>query len=542
MNNRSIDSPSRSPPAWRRQVAVAAESRPRRTRAAWACTKCPFAQGYQVGRRTRRRLPRRFVARSSATTPASTRRAVRRRECRGRLHARVGLPALATSCATSASTRAHAASTAASRAPTTSACSTTACRVSISDTAETTVSGTSAAANLTLPSGWVTGGSTAGMTALDDEPARRGRRLRSRPLRRERPVLLGPERRASALDYKRDERSGTRPSSAPSAASRRSCCARSTTRPTASTPTVRYQGERWFAQVGYYASIYNNNASSLRLDNPFNAFVAGRRRRAAWRWSRTTTTGDRALRGLARAAVEHDGRALGGDRRGHAGRPSSCRTPSTRHRDRRRCRSSNLDGNVGRDARRPHRQPRGRWTGCGCAARSPTTSARTTAAGGPSPRSSTPTCSRSSEDRVNPVYGYERMRARTAVRTSTSIDDLTVGVGGEYRTLDRTGTTQEVSKRGTARRLGPRAVPAERLPRYRPEGGARSAIRTATTERGAGERPEPADAQVQHGVPVSILRRAARQRRGRTLPLSVSANAFYGDDSYTKSQIGLGPA
>ena len=38
---------------------------------------------------------------------------------------------------------------------------------------------------------------------------------------------------------------------------------------------VRYQGKHWFAQLGYFASIYDTKAAGFQFDNPFNAAVAG---------------------------------------------------------------------------------------------------------------------------------------------------------------------------------------------------------------------------------------------------------------------------
>ena len=48
------------------------------------------------------------------------------------------------------------------------------------------------------------------------------------------------------------------------------------------------------------------------------------------------------------------------------------------------------------------------------------------------------------EDRVNAIYGYERTRLNGTADFDV-YDDLTVGVGGEWRTLDRTGSAVEVS-------------------------------------------------------------------------------------------------
>ncbi|MCX7054982.1 MAG: MtrB/PioB family outer membrane beta-barrel protein, partial [Proteobacteria bacterium] len=143
----------------------------------------------------------------------------------------------------------------------------------ISDTGETPFEGIGST-DLTLPGGWVRAGSTAGMTSL-------GTSLR--------PVDVGYDRdRYGAngryflgdkwtfvLDYKRDERSGTRPrygSFGSVSTEMLRPIDDSTDRINAD---VRYQGKHWFAQLGYFASIYDTKAASFEFDNPFNAAAPG---------------------------------------------------------------------------------------------------------------------------------------------------------------------------------------------------------------------------------------------------------------------------
>ena len=52
------------------------------------------------------------------------------------------------------------------------------------------------------------------------------------------------------------------------------------------------------------------------------------------------------------------------------------------------------------------------------------------------------------DDRVNPVYGYDRLRL-TGSADFDVYHDLTVGVGGEYKTIDRKGTPQETKGEDT---------------------------------------------------------------------------------------------
>ena len=143
----------------------------------------------------------------------------------------------------------------------------------ISDTGETIYSGIGSD-NLSLPAGWVRAGSTAGMTAL-------GASLRNVEVGYDRDrygvngsYLLG-DKWAFGLDYRRDERSGTR-----SKFGSFGTVSTELLRPVDDATdrinaTVRYNGANWFAQAGYYLSLYSNDAALLNFQNPFTAFVAG---------------------------------------------------------------------------------------------------------------------------------------------------------------------------------------------------------------------------------------------------------------------------
>ncbi len=140
---------------------------------------------------------------------------------------------------------------------------------------------------------------------------------------------------------------------------------------------------------------------------------------------------------------------------------------------------------------------------------------------------------------TNPVYGFERFR----VFGSADYDvykDVSVGLGGEYKELKRTGTKQEVSKENFTDGWGrveyrPSGLSRHRAARRRAGAQARRLQR----RRGAAGRPEPADAQVQHGVPVADLRRTGRQSRRADPPGDLERQLVLRGDSYTKSQIGL---
>ncbi len=143
------------------------------------------------------------------------------------------------------------------------------------------------------------------------------------------------------------------------------------------------------------------------------------------------------------------------------------------------------------------------------------------------------------DDRLNPVYSYERMRL-TGSADFDIYHDLTVGVGGEYRTIDRKGTTQEVKSEDTQDGWG--------RVQYRPNGYLGFVLKGGIEERD----PDKYDTSVAAGLGQNPLMRkynlAYRYRSYGdflanvalgSLPLTLSANAFYGDDSYLQSDLGM---
>ena len=110
------------------------------------------------------------------------------------------------------------------------------------------------------------------------------------------------------------------------------------------------------------------------------------------------------------------------------------------------------------------------------------------------------------DDRTNPVYGYERMRLFGSADYAV-YDELSVGVGGEYRETDRTGTRQEVRSETLYDGWG-------KL-QYRPSGNFGIVVKGGAEERdpdrydlavAGGQRAEPEHAQVPHGLPLSRIR------------------------------------
>jgi MtrB/PioB family decaheme-associated outer membrane protein len=406
----------------------------------------------------------------------------------------------------------------------------------ISDTGETVYRGVESN-DLTLPAGWVRAGTTAGMTAL-------GTSLR--------PVDVGYDRDRYGLfgrffmgdawtfgvDYKRDERSGTRSRFASFGS-----VSSETLRPVDDATdrlnaTVRYQAGRWFAQVGYYGSIYDSDADAFRFANPFTSFVAGADAgqmalepdnsynefaiSTGWfglPWNTAVTLTAAMGQGTQDAGFVdytiNPTLAVDPLPAGHLdGDVSVTRADlsvSTRPIDRLR-----LRGTVAYDERdNDSRQ----------ATFTSIVHTDQFLIG---------------EDRVNPVYGYERTRAYGTADFDV-YDDLTVGVGGEWRQTDRTGTRQEVMSEELLDGYG-RA-------QYRPSGYLGFVVKGGVEERD----PDNYDADLglaEFGQN-PLMRKYHQAYRYRSygellanvavadLPVSLGMSVFYGDDSYLQSDLGL---
>jgi MtrB/PioB family decaheme-associated outer membrane protein len=405
----------------------------------------------------------------------------------------------------------------------------------ISDTGESIYGGLGTG-SLTLPPGWVRAGSTAGMTALATslrsvEPGfdRDRYGLAGR-------VFLG-KNWSLGLDYRRDERSGTRPTYG-SFGSVSSELLRpiddATDRLNA---TVRYEGSRWFAQVGYFASLYDTKAADVTFANPFTAFVTGGDAgqlalapdntyneiavSAGWFGlpGNTAITASAAM-GQGTQDTGFVGYTLNPTLGVDAlpftnldGDVSVTRADlaiSSRPIDRLRLRGAVAYDERDNDSRQ------GSFTSIVHTDLFPV-----------------------SDDRTNPVYGYERTRL-TGTADFDVYDDLSIGVGGEYRTTDRTGTTQEVSSEDLTDGFG-RA-------QFRPNGYLGFVVKGGVQERD----PDNYDVTVAESLGQNPLMRkyelAYRYRAyGEflanvavgSLPLALGASAYYGDDSYLQSDMGL---
>ena len=403
----------------------------------------------------------------------------------------------------------------------------------ISDTGETIFSGSN---DLSLPGGWVRAGSTTGMTAL-------GTSLRSVDVGYDRDrygangrFFLG-DKWTFGLDYKRDERSGTRPRYGSFGS-----VSTEMLRPVDDTTDrinadVRYQGKHWFAQLGYFASIYDTKAASFAFDNPFNAAAPGG---DAGRMSLepdnlyselAVSLGWYGLPGntavTLSAALGQGSQETGfnpytinptiavdalpfANLNGDMSVTRADLTVSARPMDRLRLRGSAAYDERKNDSRQ------GDFTSIVHTDLFPL-----------------------AEDRVNAVYGYERTRLNGSADFDV-YDDLAIGVGGEYRNTDRTGSALEVSSEQVLDGWG--------RVQFRPSGYLGIVAKGGVEERD----PDKYDVNVAAGFGQNpLMRKYNMAYRYRSygellanvavgsLPLSLGASVHYGDDSYLQSDLGL---
>jgi MtrB/PioB family decaheme-associated outer membrane protein len=406
---------------------------------------------------------------------------------------------------------------------------------SIADTAQSVYDGTGSRSQ-SLPADWVRAGSTAGMTALDSSLHRA-----DVGFDRDRYGAAGSYwfggKLLLSLDYRRDDRDGNRPTFGSFGS-----VSTQMLRPISDTTdrinaTARYEGSKWFAQVGYYASIFDNKAESVRWDNPFNSPVPG------------GTEGRMALEPsndyheIALSAGMHGlpwNTVLGLSASTGEGTQNTSFVPYTIN-------SSiltdalplaNLGGKVKVNraeftaSSRPLDRLRLRGSVAWDERKDDSKQAYFTSIVHTD-------LFLLDEDRLNPTYGYERLRARGSADFDV-YNDLTIGAGGEYKKLDRKGTAQAVSSEETLDGWG--------RVQYRPNGYLGVVIK------GGAERRDPQ----QYDMTVAadngdnpLMRKYYLAYRYRsygdlltnvalgTLPLTLSGNVFYADDRYLQSHLGL---
>jgi MtrB/PioB family decaheme-associated outer membrane protein len=406
----------------------------------------------------------------------------------------------------------------------------------IADTGETIYRGVGSE-DLRLPAGWVRAGSTAGMTAL-------GSTLRQVDVGYDRDryglrgsYLLG-DNWTFGVDYRRDERSGTRPRFG-SFGSVTTELLRpvddSTDRIDAS---VRYAGKNWFAQAGYYLSLYDTKAAAFRWDNAFSRFgsFGGDVGQMALEPDNTysefaVSVGWYGLPG--NTSVTASG-AMGQGEQDTGFTPYTINPVPTLD----PLPFSNLDGDVSvtRVDLAVASQPMSRLRLRGAVAYDERdndsrqglfTSAIHT------------DLFPIAEDRTNAVYGYERTRLYGSADYAV-YDDLSIGVGGEWRKTDRTGTRVEVTSEEVLDGWG-RA-------QYRPTGYLGFVVKGGAEER----EPDRYDTSVAIANGQNPLMRKYNQAyRYRSygellanvavgsLPVTLGASVYYGDDSYLQSDLGL---
>jgi MtrB/PioB family decaheme-associated outer membrane protein len=405
----------------------------------------------------------------------------------------------------------------------------------LSDTGETVFTGVGSD-DLSLPGGWVRAGNTGGFTALNSS-------LRQVDVGFDRDrygvngrYLLG-QHWSFGLDYKRDERSGTRPrfGSFGSVSSE-------TLRPVDDatdrvTADVRYEGKNWFAQLGYFASSYDTKVPGFQFDNPFNAFVAGGDQ------GQMALEPDNSYNELAvslgwyglpgNTAVTLSA-AMGQGKQddaffGYTVNPNIAVDALP---------LANLDGDISvtRASLTVSTRPIDRLRLRGAATYDERDNDSKQAAFTSIVHTDLFPIG---EDRVNAIYGYERTRLNGTADFDV-YDDLTVGVGGEWRKTDRTGSALEASSEEVLDGWG-RA-------QFRPSGYLGFVVKGGVEERD----PDNYDLDVAADFGQNPLMRKYNQAyRYRSygellanvavgsLPLSLGASVYYGDDSYLQSDLGL---
>lgn len=399
-----------------------------------------------------------------------------------------------------------------------------------------TVYGGLGGSNLTLPAGWTTGGNTQLMPDLDSN-------LRT--------VETGFDRDrygagagfwvgknfSFGIDYKHDERDGTRPALASFGS-----VSVQMLRPVSDATdrlnlTGRYEGAKWFAQVGYYASIYSNDASKLRFENPYNAFVPGGDA------GQMALEPDNEYQEIAFSAGMHGlpwNTVIGFSAATGEGTQDAKFLPYTINPDivSDALPGSNLDGKVKVNradltvSLRPIDRLRMRAAVAWDERKNDTKQAFYTSI---VHTDLFPVA----DDRLNSVYGYDRLRL-TGSADFDVFSQLSVGLGGEYKTLDRKGTTREAMSEDTQNGYG-------RI-QYRPNGYLGIVAKGGVEERDPDKYDESVAASLGQNPLMRKYDLAYRYRSYGdllanlalgSLPLTLSANAFYADDSYMQSDLGL---
>ena len=408
--------------------------------------------------------------------------------------------------------------------------------VTIWDTTETPFNNVGGK-DLTLPSSWVYGGSTAGMTSL-------GQDLHGVDVGYDRDrygadgkYFWGPNV-VLGIDYKRDERSGIRSQFGTIGSTSTQLLTPLDDATDRVDAAVRYQTERWFAELAYSGSFYNTKAAWLKWTNPFGLSLPGTEQ------GQMALAPDNDYNEIALAAGWHGlpgnttvalSAATGKGTQDigflpYTINPAIATQPLP---------MSNLDGDVGVTradltvTSRPWRSLRLRGS---VTYDERDNSSKQAAFDSIVYADSFLTYG----DTTNPLYGFERFRILGSADYDV-YDKVQLGLGGEYRELKRTGTEQEVAEEHLSDGWG--------RVEYRPSGYLGFVLRGGAMEREPSGGYDTAVAEDYGQNP--LLRKYNMAYLYRSygefvsnvalgdLPLTLSASASYADDSYTKSQIGL---
>ena len=390
--------------------------------------------------------------------------------------------------------------------------------------------------NLTLPPGWVDAGSTAGMTTLDadlhdvdvgydrDRYGVAGRYLWGQNL-----VLT--------VDFRRDKREGSRSQFGSFGSTSTQLVAPvddSTDRVTAG---LRYQQDRWFVEVAYNGSFYRNDADSWRWQNPFTPMVNG------------ADTGQ--MSGA--PGNDYNELALSAGMYGLPGNTTVAFSAATGKGTQDQSflpytinpdivtgplPMGNLDGDV--DVTRLDLTLTSRPVNALRLRGSITYDERKDSSRQAAFDSVVYTdMLLVAGSEVNPLYGFERFRVLGSADWAL-LDQVTIGAGGEYRELKRTGTPQEVRSDTLLDGWG--------RVQYRPNGYLGVVLRAGAQETEPDKYNLNVAADNGQNPYMRLYNMAYRFRQyGElvanvalgSLPLTLSGTAYYADDGYDKSQIGL---
>jgi MtrB/PioB family decaheme-associated outer membrane protein len=406
---------------------------------------------------------------------------------------------------------------------------------SIWDTTRTPYSG-NGTRDLTLPSNWVDAGSTAGMTSLDadlhdvdvgydrDRYGVAGRYLWGRNL-----ILT--------VDFRRDKRDGTRSQFGSFGSTSTQLLAPvddSTDRVTAG---LRYQESRWFVELAYNGSFYRNDADSWRWQNPFTPMVSGAdvgQMSGAPGNDYNELALSAGMYGLPGNTTVAFSAATGKGTQDQSFLPYTINpdvytTPLP---------IGNLNGDIDVTrfdltlTSRPMAPLRLRGS---LTYDERKDSSKQAAFDSVVYTDMLPVLG----TEVNPLYGFERFRALGSADWAL-MDSVTIGAGGEYRELKRTGTPQEVKSDTLLDGWG--------KVEYRPSGYLGLVLRAGAQETTPDKYNLDVAATNGQNPYMRLYNMAYRFRQyGElvanvalgSLPLSLSGTVYYADDGYDKTQVGL---